>query len=85
MGAEVLSSRAIIGMFYELLEQNTGASWIDVLSNLFDSDQESETYKWLGQSPAMRERDENTGARLLRRIEEHRAAIQRGQFGVDLS
>lgn len=48
-------SRAIIGEFFNRLQQYMGASWITAIARLFDSDQESETYKWLGQSPAMRE------------------------------
>lgn len=55
MGVATLSSRAIIGRFYRTLEQDLGASWIDGISMLFDSDQPSEEYKWLGQVPAMRE------------------------------
>lgn len=55
MSGAGLSSRAIIGSFYHALEQNEGASWVNPLSMLFNSDQESETYKWLGASPAMRE------------------------------
>ncbi|CAI8707144.1 Mu-like prophage major head subunit gpT [Pseudomonas sp. IT-196MI5] len=55
MGAEVLSSRAVIGTFYELLEQNAGATWIDLISNLFDSDQAKETYPWIGAVPTLRE------------------------------
>jgi phage major head subunit gpT-like protein len=55
MSAQGLSSRAIIGEFYATLEQDLGMSWIDGLSNLFDSNQESETYKWLGMAPQMRE------------------------------
>jgi len=55
MGASSLSSRAIIGQFYNRLEQNVGAEWIDPISNLFNSNQESETYKWLGMAPTMRE------------------------------
>lgn len=55
MGAQGLGSRAIIGTFYDVLAQNNGAAWIDPLSMLFQSNQESETYKWLGMSPAMRE------------------------------
>ena len=51
----ILSSRAIIGMYYAQLETTTGAAWIDGVSNLFQSDQASETYPFLGQSPAMRE------------------------------
>lgn len=50
-----LSSRAIIGTFYNRLEVMTSASWIGGISMEFQSDQESETYKWLGMSPAMRE------------------------------
>lgn len=55
MSAGVLGSRAIIGKFYNKLEAYLGAGWIDLISVLFDSDQESETYKWLGMVPAMRE------------------------------
>lgn len=55
MSAQGLSSRAIIGEYYARLEQNPGMGWVDALSNLFNSDQESETYKWLGQVPQMQE------------------------------
>ena len=55
MGAQGLGSRGIIGKFFAALEQYTGLSWIDLVSVLFDSDQESETYKWLGMVPGMRE------------------------------
>lgn len=55
MGAKGLGSRAIIGSYYAALEQSLGQMWIDPLSNYFTSDQESETYKFLGQSPTMRE------------------------------
>lgn len=54
MGMEVLSSRAIIGIYYEMLEQAIG-SWVDSLSFYSPSDQSSEDYKWLGMSPQMRE------------------------------
>jgi len=55
MGASGLGSRAIIGSFFNQLESLLGASWINLISMFFDSDQESETYKWLGMSPALRE------------------------------
>ena len=55
MGATTLGSRAIIGRFYQALEQDAGVGWVDPISMLFQSDQASETYAWLGQSPAMRE------------------------------
>lgn len=55
MAATTLGSRAIIGRFYQALEQDAGVGWVDPISMLFQSDQASETYAWLGQSPAMRE------------------------------
>jgi len=55
MSAQALSSRAIIGEFYATLEQDMGGLWVPGVSNYFTSDQEQEIYKWLGQSPAMRE------------------------------
>lgn len=55
MSAKGLGSRAIIGEYYAALEQDIGASWVPLVSNVLDSTQESETYKWLGQSPMLRE------------------------------
>lgn len=55
MGLEGLSSRAIIGEFYNTLAVDAGMAWVNDVSMLMQSDQESETYKWLGMVPAMRE------------------------------
>ncbi len=55
MSLNELSSRAIIGLYYKRLEQKSGMDWVEAISNYFTSDQESETYKWLGQVPAMRQ------------------------------
>lgn len=55
MDQSILSSRAIMGMYFARLEKNSGMSWISGVSNLFNSDQASETYDFLGQSPGMRE------------------------------
>ncbi len=55
MGLATLSSRAVIGEYYRRLEQNVGAAWVDPISNYFTSNQASETYAFLGQSPAMRQ------------------------------
>lgn len=51
----VLSNPAIVGEFYRTLEQDAGQQWINRVSMLFQSNQESETYAWLGQSPVMQE------------------------------
>lgn len=50
-----LTSRAVIGSFYKALHQNTGAKWMPGIAMPFNSDQASEEYAWLGQSPVMRE------------------------------
>jgi len=50
-----LSSRAIVGMYYERLEAATQAGWIDQVSNYFTSDQPIEEYVWLSQVPQLRE------------------------------
>jgi phage major head subunit gpT-like protein len=55
MDQSLLSSRAIMGMYFARLEMNPGMAWIDGVANLFSSDQASETYNFLGQTPAMRE------------------------------
>ncbi len=51
----LITSRAVIGMYYEALQANSGAAWIDGVSNYFTSDQASEQYAWLDQVPALRE------------------------------
>jgi len=51
----ILSSRAIAGMYFARLETNPGLAWVEGVSNMFNSDQGSETYAFLGQSPAFRE------------------------------
>jgi phage major head subunit gpT-like protein len=57
MGGEVLSSRAIIGRFYEeldrLMAEESGV--VGQLAMFFSSDQKTEEYKWLGQVPVVRE------------------------------
>ena len=55
MSLAELSSRAIIGWFYKKLNASDGMGWIQAISNYFTSDQDSEEYKWIGQSPVMRE------------------------------
>jgi len=50
-----ISSRAVIGMFYRILSQITGQSWVNAISMYIPSDQDEEEYAWLGQSPQMQE------------------------------
>jgi phage major head subunit gpT-like protein len=81
MGAKGLSSRAIIGAYYDRLEANTGSAWVDAVSMLFQSDQESETYKWLGMAPAMREW---VGGRQSKGFQENGITIKNRKFEATL-
>lgn len=81
MSAKGLSSRAIIGEFYRRLEQDAGQSWISPISMLFSSDQESETYKWLGQTPVMREW---IGGRQAKGFRENGITIENKHFEATL-
>jgi phage major head subunit gpT-like protein len=81
MGAAGLGSRAIIGTFYETLEQAIGNTWMGRLAMGFTSDQESETYKWLGASPAVREW---IGGRLAKGLRENGLTITNKTFEATL-
>lgn len=81
MGIKTLGSRAIIGTFYDALEQNNGAAWVDPMSMYFTSDQESESYKWLGMSPAMREW---VGGRNAKGFRENGLTIENKHFEATL-
>jgi phage major head subunit gpT-like protein len=50
-----LGSRAIIGQFYQTLAATALPSWVGGTALTVESNQESETYKWLGMTPALRE------------------------------
>ncbi|MCS6297159.1 MAG: Mu-like prophage major head subunit gpT family protein [Nitrospira sp.] len=81
MGGSGLGSRAIIGTFYETLEQAIGSTWMGRLAMAFSSDQESETYKWLGASPAVREW---VGERLAKGLRENGLTIVNKTFEATL-
>lgn len=55
MDQSILSSRAVLGMYYAALENPMNAGWVAGVANLFGSDQASEQYPFLGQMPRMRE------------------------------
>lgn len=55
MGLDYVTQREVIGTYFRALSQSDGAGWMNDISNYFTSDQSSEKYAWLGQSPAMRE------------------------------
>jgi len=53
MDQQILTSRDIIGTFYETVQTAAGAGWVPYVSMLFPSNQQFENYKWLGFSPAL--------------------------------
>lgn len=52
---DVIGVRGIIGYFFQALEQYDGALWADMIANVFESNQDTETYAGLGQVPQLRE------------------------------
>ncbi len=51
-----ITERQVLGMFVESLHQSTGMGYVDPIStNPIQSDQDSETYAWLGQVPQLSE------------------------------
>jgi phage major head subunit gpT-like protein len=77
MGLQGLSTRDIIGKFYLELESNLGSSYIPQISMLFNSDQETENYKWLGFTPALREW---IGGRNAKGLRENGITIENKKF-----
>lgn len=55
MDSNLISSRAVVGMYYQALEQSQALGWIDAVSNYFTSDMPEETYAMLGMPPVLRE------------------------------
>lgn len=57
MPNKIITQREVLGMFFERLQQNLGASYIDPISTpIISSDQDSESYPWLGQVPQLTEK-----------------------------
>ena len=50
-----LTSRAVVGRFYRRLEEYARSAWWTRLALHFPSNQASETYRWLGMVPQVRE------------------------------
>lgn len=81
MAANGLGSRAIIGRFFALLEVYMASNWIEKVGMRFKSDQASETYKWLGMVPALREW---IGGRNAKGFRENGITIENKKFEATL-
>ncbi len=67
-----LTSRAVVGRFYRRLEEFAKSAWWTRLAMHFSSNQQSETYKWLGMVPQVREW---IGGRRVRPLRENGVTI----------
>lgn len=81
MKFQKITSRGIIGRFFNRLEQAEGMTWIDPLSMYVTSNQLSEEYGWLGMSPAMREW---VGGRQAKGLREEAFAIRNKKYEATL-
>jgi len=78
---DLITSRAVIGMYYAALEAVGGMSWVNAISNYFNSDQASESYPWLSQVPALREW---IGGRHAKGFTENSISIENKHFEATL-
>lgn len=54
MTAPIITEREVLGMFYERLQQSPGVGYVDpICTPIIRSDQDSETYPWIGQVPQL--------------------------------
>lgn len=78
---DLITARQIMGMYFQRLEVDKGAGWLDKVSNLFGSDQASEEYAFLGMPPAMREW---LGGRHAKSLSENSLIIQNKKYEATL-
>ena len=50
-----LTTRGILGLFYDALENTFDMQWASRIGLLVPADAESQTHRWVGQTPKMRE------------------------------
>jgi len=73
--------RGVIGTFYNTLEAALADSWANLISMFVQTDQASEEYKWLGQTPAMRKW---VGGRLVKELQEKGVTLVNDKFEATL-
>lgn len=76
-----LSSRAIIGRFYNRLNVTLATSWAGRIAMTFQTDQPSEEYRWLGMPPSMREW---VGGRQAKRLRDQGMIIRNKKYEASL-
>lgn len=81
MGYADLGSREIIGRIFLALEETQPPEWVTSVGMLINSDQESETYRWLSALPAMREW---LGGRNVNRLDVQELIVRNKKFEASL-
>ena len=77
MAMNYITTRGVIGEFYKALKVDSGASWVNMVSNYFPSDQLTETYAFLDQVYGLREW---VGERMARHLSEHSFTIKNKHY-----
>lgn len=77
MAVNYLTTRGVIGSFYHALSVASGASWVDQVSNYFQSNQLTETYAFLNQVYGLREW---VGERMARHLSENSFTIRNKHY-----
>ncbi len=73
----VFDSRDVIGSFRLAYQQALGGSWAKPLCTMIDSDKETETFRWLGAAPNLREW---TGGRLIQPVGRYTTTITHKKY-----
>lgn len=80
-GTGQLSERGILGMFFEALEMPRDQSWIGMISDYVDSDQEIETHRGLGNVPRMKR---TRGGKDVKQLRKYEFEIRNEDFDVTI-
>lgn len=76
-----ITSKEVLGLIYQALEQNDHLSWISQISMATTSTSAREKYAWLGQVPTLREWK---GGRVIKRLSEYDYSITNKKYEATL-
>ena len=74
---DLITSRAVVGAMKQAVIAGKPPSWVGRIANVFNSDQESESYPWITSTPAMREW---IGGRNAKGFKENNISIKNKHF-----
>lgn len=80
-GTAQLSEKGILGLFYQAWEGAHNLSWVEMVSMMVDSDEKTEEYRFLGESPNL---EEETDGLKLKELLAHGFEITNKKFSTGL-